>query len=287
MPTALIAEDEPLLAAALQAELARAWPDLQIVATVGDGASAVQQALRLAPQVLFLDIRMPGMSGLQAAAELADAWDAAAAPFPALVFVTAYEQYALQAFEAQALDYLLKPVQPARLDKTVAKLQLALATQAQAALKPIAPGATAQALEHTAHQLAQLQAQLAALAPAAALAPPPAQPPLRHLPISPAGTGGARVQLVPVDEVLFLQAADKYVRVVTPQAEHLLRTPLKDLLPRLDADQFWQIHRGTVVRVAAIDSVQRDEAGKLHLRLRGTDEALVVSRLYAHQFKPL
>ena len=285
MPTALIAEDEPLLAAALQAELARAWPDLQIVATVGDGASAVQQALRLAPQVLFLDIRMPGMSGLQAAAELADAWDAAAAPFPALVFVTAYEQYALQAFEAQALDYLLKPVQPARLDKTVAKLQLARATQAQAALKPIAPSATAQALEHTAHQLAQLQAQLAALAPSHALAS--AQPPLRHLPISPAGAGGARVQLVPVDEVLFLQAADKYVRVVTPQAEHLLRTPLKDLLPRLDAGQSWQIHRGTVVRVAAIDSVQRDEAGKLHLRLRGTDEALVVSRLYAHQFKPL
>jgi DNA-binding LytR/AlgR family response regulator len=114
-PTALIAEDEPLLAQALQAELKRAWPELQVLATVGDGASAVRQALALQPDVLFFDIRMPGQTGLDAAIELADAWDAAPAgkPFPALVFVTAYDQYAVQAFEAQAVDYLLKPVQAA------------------------------------------------------------------------------------------------------------------------------------------------------------------------------
>ena len=131
--TALIAEDEPLLAAALQAELARAWPGLRVLATVGDGASAVAQALALRPDVLFFDIRMPGLGGLEAAAELADEWPADLA-FPALVFVTAYDQYAMQAFEAQAVDYLLKPVQPARLQKTVSKVQLALAGRAAPAM---------------------------------------------------------------------------------------------------------------------------------------------------------
>ena len=116
-PTALIAEDEPLLAAALKAELLAAWPELNIVATVGDGASAVREALALQPDVLFFDIRMPGMSGLDAAVALADAWPIQACPFPALVFITAYDQYAVQAFEAQAMDYVLKPVQAARLQK--------------------------------------------------------------------------------------------------------------------------------------------------------------------------
>ena len=127
LATALIAEDEPLLAAALTAELARAWPALQVVATVGDGLSAVAQALVVQPDVLFFDIQMPGMNGLDAAAELLDAWPAQSTgskPFPALVFVTAYDQYAVAAFEAQAIDYLLKPVQPARLLKTVQKVQI-------------------------------------------------------------------------------------------------------------------------------------------------------------------
>jgi len=127
---ALIAEDEPLLAQALVAELARLWPDLQVLATVGDGAAAVAQALRLKPELLFFDIRMPGLSGLEAAAELADEWDAGT-PFPALVFVTAYDEYAVKAFEAQAIDYVLKPVQTARLQKTVAKLKALLGARAQ------------------------------------------------------------------------------------------------------------------------------------------------------------
>ena len=274
-PTALIAEDEPLLAAALQAELARAWPELRVVARVGDGISAVREALALRPDLLFFDIRMPGQSGLDAAAELMDAWDERATPFPLLVFVTAYDQYAVQAFEAQAMDYLLKPVQPARLDKSVQKLRLALDGRAREAIE-IGAAALADA------SAAQLQRLLAALQPAA-----PRAAWLRQLPVSPAGSGGHSIRMVPVAEVLLLQAADKYVRVVTTGGEHLLRTPLKDLLEQLDPAEFWQIHRSTAVRADAIDGVQRDEAGRLHLALRGCGERLVVSRLYAHRFKAL
>ena len=143
-PRALIAEDEPLLAAALRQELARAWPALEVVATVGDGLSAVQQALALRPDVLFFDIRMPGQTGLDAAVELADAWPSDA-PFPALVFATAYDQYAVQAFDAQAVDYLLKPIEARRLARTVAKVQELLAQRQPvpapaAASRPLWPG---------------------------------------------------------------------------------------------------------------------------------------------------
>ncbi|HJS02930.1 MAG TPA: response regulator, partial [Variovorax sp.] len=127
--TALIAEDEPLLAQALRAELAAAWPELEVLATVADGRSAVRAALQLLPQVLFFDIRMPGQDGLAAAAELADAWPADEAPMPQLVFVTAYDEYAARAFDAQAIDYVLKPVQPERLRRTIARLQQALEPQ--------------------------------------------------------------------------------------------------------------------------------------------------------------
>ncbi|HMT65254.1 MAG TPA: response regulator, partial [Ottowia sp.] len=198
-PTALIAEDEPLLAAALQAELARAWPALRVLATVGDGVSAVAQALALRPDVLFFDIRMPGQSGLDAAAELMDAWDDTAAPFPALVFVTAYDQYAVQAFEAQAIDYLLKPVQPARLQKSVQKLRLALAQRAPAAI-------VSEVTENpeTAPLAERLRQLLAALEPAA-----PA--PLRQLVVSAPGSSGQRVRMVPIRQGLVLPAAVKYV----------------------------------------------------------------------------
>ena len=261
-PTALIAEDEPLLAQALQAELARAWPELRVVETVGDGASAVRAALQHRPDVLFFDIRMPGDGGLEAAAELADHWPAST-PFPALVFVTAYDQYALQAFEAQAVDYVLKPVQAARLQKTVEKVKAVLARRSPADL------------EATLGQLRHLLR--AADAPAAAPA---------RLKVIQASVG-ASIRMVPVEEVLYFEAADKYVRVVFGDGEVLIRTPLKDLLPQLDANLFWQVHRGTVVRSTAIDSLHRDEAGKLHLALRGRKERLPVSRLYAHLFKPM
>jgi len=233
---------------------------------VGDGASAVQAALRLQPDVLFFDIRMPGLSGLDAAAELADVWDSQArpdTPFPALVFVTAYDQYALAAFETHAVDYLLKPVQSARLDKTVAKLKQALSDRSQ----------PARDFETT---LAQLRGMLGAQ-------PAPVAPPLKVLQVS----VGTAIRLVPVSEVLVFEAADKYVQVLTSRHEYLIRTPLKDLLPQLDAGVFWQIHRGTVVNATCIDTVTRDEAGKLSLSLHGRAGKLAVSRLYAHLFKAM
>ncbi len=283
-PRALIAEDEPLLAAALQQELARAWPSLVIAATVGDGLSAVKHALALLPEVLFFDIRMPGQSGLDAAVELADAWPEGT-PFPALVFVTAYDQYAVQAFEAQAVDYLLKPVQAARLAKTVQKVQLALTQHAQPAIN----------LEATMAQLRHLLSAPGLGAAAAGTVPAAtngaelaqqqgvAQSTLTLIQAS----RGSQIHMVPVADVLYFEAADKYVRVLTAGREYLIRTPLKELTAQLEPQVFWQIHRSTLVRASAITTVTRDEAGKLHLELAGRPEKLPVSRLYAHLFKAM
>lgn len=284
-PTALIAEDEPLLAAALQAELARAWPELQILAVVGDGVSAVTQSLRLQPDVLFFDIRMPALSGLDAAAELVDAWNTGApgnTPFPALVFVTAYDHYAVQAFEAQAMDYLLKPVQPARLQKTVSKVQLALANRAQTATDSIATSSSENAQLDT--TLAQLRRLLAIMpGPMAENSNATTTAPLKVIQVS----VGNAIRMVPIEDVLCFEAADKYVRVLTAEREYLIRTPLRELAEQLDAQVFWQIHRGTLVRAQAIASVTRDDAGKTNLSLRGRQEKFVVSRLYAHLFKAM
>ena len=265
-PVALIAEDEPLLALNLQQELAKAWPELAIGATVADGASAAQQALALRPDVCFLDIRMPGLSGLEAAQTMAEDWPADV-PFPLLVFVTAYDQYAVQAFEAQAVDYLVKPLETNRLTACVRRLRKRLADRApQAALQEsvdqlrallaTSPGATA-AIERTrAPRLEVIQASV-----------------------------GNTVHMVPIDDVLYFEAADKYVRVVTAEREHLIRIPLRELVPQLDAQQFWQVHRGLVVRARAIAAAQRDDSGKIFLTLRGRPERLTASRLYAHLFK--
>jgi len=279
-PTALIAEDEPLLAQALKAELAAAWPGLQVLATTGDGRSAVQEALRLLPQVLFFDIRMPGLDGLGAAAELAERWPVDEAPMPQLVFVTAYDEYAARAFEAQAIDYVLKPVQPERLRKTVLRLQQALAAQQQA--KP-APAAADEALERT---LAQWREVLAAAAGNGASAPPATSTALLKM-IAASDAGGSTVRMVPIEEVLYFEAADKYIRVLTAAHEYLIRTPLKQLLTQLDTETFWQVHRAVVVRSSAIEAVHRDEAGKLHLDLRGRPEKIPVSRLYGHLFRAM
>ena len=298
-PRALIAEDEPLLAAALQQELRAAWPELQIAATVGDGLSAVQQSLALQPDVLFFDVRMPGQTGLDAAVALADAWPAHQ-PFPALVFVTAYDQYAVQAFEAQAVDYLLKPVQSARLQKTVQKLRLALIQQAQSAInsiansEPQAPTHTQELepnLQRTVDQLRHLLAQPGlwpGAEPGAPLAPTPLAAPQRppRLTVIQA-SHGSQIHMVPVGDVLYFEAADKYVRVLTASAEYLIRTPLKELADQLDAQEFWQVHRSTLVRASAIATGVRDESGKLHLNLHGRPERLAVSRLYAHLFKAM
>lgn len=181
-PRALIAEDEPLLAAALQQALAQAWPELQVQATVGDGLSAVRQALALRPEVLFFDIRMPGLSGLDAAAELADAWDTAARPFPALVFVTAYDQYAVQAFELAAVDYLLKPVRAQRLAEALERVRVRRVPPAAEALATLAAGERG------------------------------------HFSVAERG----RILLVPVAEVLYLRAELKYVTARTAAREYVL-----------------------------------------------------------------
>lgn len=291
-PRALIAEDEPLLAEALRLELARAWPALEIAATVGDGHSAVRRAVELRPDVLWFDIRMPGLGGLEAALELADAWPLDIAPFPALVFVTAYDQYAVQAFEAQALDYLLKPVQGTRLLKTVQKIQAALA--GRAARPPDADGEGPHAPPRSEADLQALLEQLRGLVQGGGTALSGAAD--RPQPHRTAETGplsviqassGARIHFVPVADVLVFEAADKYVRVLTAQQEYLIRTPLKELSAQLEPHDFWQIHRGTLVRATAIASVERDEAGRLHLHLRERSERLPVSRLHAHRFKPM
>jgi DNA-binding LytR/AlgR family response regulator len=266
-PRALIAEDEPLLAAGLRADLAALWPDLLVLATVGDGLQAASQALALRPDVCFFDIRMPGCTGIEAAQALAEDWPAGE-PFPLLVFVTAYDDYALQAFEAQAVDYLVKPADRTRLAACVARLQARLAAQGQPALSEAPADALAQTLQ-------QLRGLLGAV-PGAAAAP--------RLTVIQAQAGNL-VHLVPVEDVVYFEAADKYVRVVTVQKEHLIRTSLRELLPQLDPQAFWQVHRGTVVQARCISSARREESGKVTLTLRGRAETLVASRLYAHLFK--
>jgi DNA-binding LytR/AlgR family response regulator len=278
MPSCLIAEDEPLLAEGLRADLAAAWPELRVLAVVGDGHSAVTQALALQPAVCFFDIRMPGCTGLEAAQALAEDWPdgAAAPPFPLLVFVTAYDEYALRAFDAQAVDYLVKPVQGARLAACVARLRQRLADRERSPAGP-----AAEALQQT---MAQLRALLGGTpgGVAGGAAGGAATPP--RLAVIQAQVGNL-VHLVPVEEVLYFEAADKYVRVVTAEREHLIRTSLRELLPQLDAQRFWQIHRGTVVQARAIASARREESGKVTLTLKGRPDKLTASRLYAHLFR--
>ncbi len=265
----LVVDDARLARREMQTLLA-AMDGVECIGEADDVPAAREALARLHPDVVLLDIQMPSGSGF-------DVLDGLQVP-PSVIFTTAYDQYAVQAFETQAVDYVLKPVQPARLAKTVQKLRSALQPSAQAATQNTAndlPGAP------TLEQLRQL---LAALPGGGA---PTATPALRQLPVSQPGSGGNLVQMVPVQDVLLLQAADKYVRVVTAAGEHLVRTALKDLLPQLDADAFWQVHRSAAVRADAIDTVRRDEAGRLQLTLRGTDETLTVSRLYAGRFKSL
>src|SRR5262245_3106639 len=258
-PRALIAEDEPLLRDGLRDDLRALWPELQVVTEVGDGDTALREALQQRPDVCWLDIRMPGQSGLEVAQALAEDWPAGER-FPLLVFTTASDQYPLQAFDAQSVNYLVKPLQRERLAACVQRLRARLAERT-----PI--DALPQALE-------QLRGLLTVAGGAAA----------ERLEVIQAGVGNT-VHLVPVDDVVYFEAADKYVRVVTAEREHLIRMSLRDLLPRLDPQRFWQVHRGTVVRARSIASAQRHESGKVTLTLRERPERLTASRLYAHLFK--
>ncbi len=244
---ALIAEDEPLLADDLARRLKRLWPELEIAAMVHDGPAARRALIDLAPDAAFLDICMPGLSGLEAAT--------AAPPGCRVVFVTAHDEHAVAAFEQAAVDYLLKPVSDARLMKCLDRLR-------QSAPVPDA----------------DLLARLRALVEPAARGEP-----LRWLRVQ----VGETLHLVAVEEVCCFQSADKYTSVLTRDREFLLRTPLKDLLPQLDPEAFWRIHRGTVVNVGQIKAARRDLAGRLRLELRDRPEILAVSRAYAHLFRQM
>lgn len=255
-PTALIAEDEPLLAAALQAELARAWPALQVCAVVGDGASAVREALQRRPDVLFLDIRMPGLSGLDVAR--------AASGRCHTVFTTAYDSHAIAAFEAGAVDYLLKPIAADRLAQTVLRLRERLQAAAGApALDSL--------VDRLAAQLQQRQAGANGRAP------------LRWV----SASVGDTIKMFGIDEILFFQSDEKYTRVVTARDEAHVRKPLKEIAEGLDPEEFWQVHRGVIVRAAAIARAQRDELGRITLHLKNHAEKLAVSQAYGWRFKPM
>lgn len=257
---ALIAEDEAILAAVLAQSLQRLWPELEIVAICPNGVDALDKALALTPDVLFMDIKMPGKTGLEAVEELANTWDSAR-PFPQVVFVTAYDDFAVAAFEHAAADYVLKPVNDARLGKTIERLRKRLAA------KPDGDG------------LAQLLGQMRALLPGAA----PASEKLTLI----RAAVGSQVRMIPVADVVFFEALDKYVNVVTADSEALIRISLKELLPQLDEKVFWQIHRGTIVNASCVASSARDDMGKVSLNLRTRPEKLRVSPLYAHLFRQM
>jgi len=276
----VIADDERLMRDQLRARLAEVWPELEVVAEAKNGNEAVQLVETLHPDLVFLDIRMPGLNGVEAAraiAQLADddnndddhSGQGAANGWPGcqIVFVTAYDEYAVQAFEQGAIDYVLKPAESARLALTVARVQQRLAQRRNA---PAEADSTA-----VPTNLPLLLQKLAAqINPASA-------PRLRWVQ---AGVGQS-IQMIPVDEVLYFISDEKYTRVQTATLEALIRKPIKELLEALDAEQFWQIHRSTVVNAHAVASVTRDERGRQLVSVKGRPEKLEVSRSFAGLFK--
>jgi len=248
MPTAIIAEDEAILRTQLASKLAKLWPELEIVAQVEDGAAALEALEEHEPDFMFLDIRMPEMTGVEVARHVGTR--------SRVVFVTAYDEYAIQAFEAGAVDYVLKPATDDRLSLTIGRLKEKLAVQPQ---------------DLTA-VLARISEQLG-----------PKRERLQWI----KATVGQNLRLIPVADVLFFQSDEKYTRVVTGEGEALIKTSIRELLDGLDPDVFWQIHRSTLVNVNAIAAVTRDFRGQAHVKIKGTDDTLVVSRIYSHLFKQM
>ncbi|MDM4765074.1 LytTR family DNA-binding domain-containing protein [Pelomonas sp. SE-A7] len=250
MTRALIADDETHLADYLRSQLQQLWPELEIVALARNGDEAAKQIAELSPELAFLDIQMPGLTGLEVAEGIEGP--------TRVVFVTAFDEYAVEAFEHAALDYVLKPIKTERLARTVERLKVALATPAE-------PDASlAQAL----HKLQ---------APAAAL------PRLRYIRAS----QGELMHQIDVREVRFFHADDKYTCVQTADAEYLIRTTIADLVAQLDPDEFMQIHRSTVINLAHLSGTRRDEASRLFVRVKGFGRELPVSRAYVHLFKAM
>jgi DNA-binding LytR/AlgR family response regulator len=246
MTTAVIAEDEPLLRAQLKARLAEAWPELDLVGEAENGLEAIELIEARRPDLAFLDIRMPVQSGLDVARAVGERTH--------VVFVTAYDEYAVAAFEEGAIDYVLKPVSAERLAKVVARLRTRLASP------PL--------------DLSALLERLAGREGAG---------PLRWIRASLGNT----LQMIPVDDVLYFQAEDKYTKVVTGAAEALIKKPIKELYDELDPELFWQIHRATIVNLRAISKVERDWRDQPVITLRDRPEKLTVSRTFAHRFKTM
>lgn len=244
MTRLLIAEDEALLATEIREELQRQWPQARVVGMARDGHEALRLVEQLSPEVCFLDVQMPGLSGLQVAQLIGRRAH--------VVFITAHERYAVQAFDEGAVGYLLKPLDPVRMAKTLLRLK---------------------------ERLNQPPADLGRLAAPAA----PAVEPLRWITVQ----RGRELQLITVEDVAYFRADNKYVAVVTADSEALISLPLKELLQRLDGEHFWQVHRSTIVNAHAIKSVGRSLSGKLHIALKTRPETLEVSPSYAHRFKQL
>lgn len=247
-PMAIIAEDETPQRQELRALLAELWPELSVVAECEDGLSALEALEQHRPQIAFLDIRMPGVSGLEVAR--------AAGTQCQVIFITAYEEYALRAFDEGAVDYLLKPVERERLSRAIERARLRLAG---------GPHVDMAAL------IDMVQARLGAGGKAG----------IKWITAS----VGNSVKMFSIDEVLFFQAQDKYTRVVTADSEGHIRTPLKELLPALESETFWQVHRSVIVRVGAIRAVEKGEDGKLLLTVRGRPDVLPVSSSFQHRFR--
>ncbi|MCF8207796.1 MAG: LytTR family DNA-binding domain-containing protein [Rhodoferax sp.] len=254
--TAIIAEDEPILRAQLKAKLARLWPELQIAADVGDGEAALEAIDQYHPDLAFLDIQMPEMTGVEVARSLA--------ANPQLkchvVFVTAFDHYAVEAFETDAVDYVLKPYTDERLKSAVDRLQARLGRV------PAAPPQDLEAL------VARLSAKLSS--------------PTEQLKWIKASVG-QNLRLIPIDEVLFFQSDEKYTLVATAELDALIRTPIKEIVEGIDGNKFWQIHRSTIVNAAAIESVSRDFRGQATVKIKGRKENLAVSRPFSHLFKQM
>jgi DNA-binding LytR/AlgR family response regulator len=259
MPTAIIADDERLMRDLLRTRLSQVWPDLEIVGEAKNGDEAVQLVDELKPDLTFLDIRMPGKTGMEAARDIGDASQ--------VVFVTAYDQYAVEAFERGAIDYVLKPPEPERLKITVERLKERLATPAQAATASVNVSDTVTAM------LSQLAEKIAAPKP-------------KYLQWIQASIG-QDLRMIPVEEILFFRSDEKYTCVQTEKFEALIRKPVRDLAEELDPSLFWQIHRATLVNVNAIEGVTRDIRGRHLVLIKGRPEKLEVSRSFLHLFKQM
>jgi DNA-binding LytR/AlgR family response regulator len=262
---AVLADDERLMRDQLRARLAEVWPELQIVAEAKNGLEAVELVARHRPEIVFLDIRMPGLTGVEAARQIAQMEVRPDELLPEIVFITAYDQYAIEAFEQGVADYVLKPAERERLQLTAERLKKRLAARGTAE-EGIAAGMPLQQLLH------QLASKMSPGAP---------RQTLKWIQAS----VGQEIRMIAVDEVLFFISDEKYTRVQTPTVEALIRKPIKELVEELDPEQFWQIHRSTLVNVQAIAGVARDFRGRQIVSVRGHPEKLEVSRSYSGLFK--